>query len=89
MTLDLLLTPELWKSMPKTIVVVHNFGFVRVIFPANDPKEEPMIMDGDSAVVEGETNEIVKWLKPFDGVAVGCGIPQLEKFEIMHIDENL
>jgi hypothetical protein len=89
MTLDLLLTPELWKTMPETITVVHNFGFIRVIFPANDPKEEPLIINGDSAVVEGEQDEIVKWLKPFDGVAIGCGSPQLEKFTIMHIDENL
>lgn len=89
MTLDLLLTPELWKSMPDTITVTHNFGFTRVIFPAINPKEESLIMDGDSAVIEGETSEVIKWLKPFDGVAVGCGIPQLEKFEIMHIDETL
>ena len=42
-------------------------------------------MIGDNAVVRGETEEIVKWLKPFDGVAVGVGSPQMEKFEIKHI----
>lgn len=89
MKLDLLLTPELWKSMPETITVTHNFGHIQVIFPAKNSKEYPLIMGGDSAVVEGETSEVIKWLKPFDGVAVGCGSPQLEKFTIMHIDETL
>lgn len=89
MKLDLLLTPELWKSMPETITVIENFGNIQVIFPAINPKENPLVINGDSAIVEGETSEIVKWLKPIDGVAVGCGSPQLEKFRIMHIDENL
>lgn len=90
MTLNLLLTPELWKDMPETITVVHNFGHIQVIFPPLNPKEHPLMMGGDNAVVEGETNEIIKWLKPFDGIAVGVGgSPQFEQFEIRHIDENL
>ena len=75
--------------MPDTIKETFNFGRIQVIFPAINPKEHPLMMAGDSAVIEGEQDEIVKWLKPFDGVAIGCGSPQLEKFTIMHIDENL
>jgi hypothetical protein len=89
MTVQLLLTPELWKTMPETITVTHNFGMIRVIFPALEEEKEPLIMDGDNTVVEGKTDEFIKWLKPFDGVAVGNGIPQTEQFEIMHIGENL
>jgi hypothetical protein len=76
-------------TMPNTIKETFNFGHIQVIFPALNPRGHPLMMVGDSAVIEGEQSEIVKWLKPFDGVAIGCGSPQLEKFTIMHIDENL
>lgn len=86
MELNLLLTKELKASMPSTIEIVINFGEIRVVFPDENNQihiEDDMI--GDNAVVRGETEEIVKWLKPFDGVAVGVGSPQMEKFEIKHI----
>jgi hypothetical protein len=89
MTIDLLLTLEMRETMPDTIKEVFNFGNTQVVFPAINPKEDPLIIVGDSVVLEGETDEIVKWLKPFDGVAVGCGVPQLERFTIMHINDNL
>ena len=90
MTINLLMTPELWKSIPATMTVVQNFGAIQVIFPAEDPKEEPLIIDGDNTVLDGETDEIIKWLKPFNGFAMGVGgSPQFEKFEIRHIDKNL
>jgi hypothetical protein len=49
-----------------------------------------MTLSGDNAIIEGEENDIVKWLKPFDGVAVGTGrSPQFEQFTIMHIKDEL
>ena len=43
-------------------------------------------MEGDNAVIEGEQQDVIDWLKPFDGVAIGRGgSPQFEQFEIMHI----
>jgi hypothetical protein len=89
MTVQLLLTDEVKASMPETVKVPFNFGRTQVIFPALKEGEEPLVMFGDNAVIEAETDVIIKWLKPFDGVAIGNGIPQMEKFEIMHIDENL
>jgi hypothetical protein len=89
MTVQLLLTDELKATMPKTVKVTFNFGRIEVIFPALKEGEEPLVMFGDNAVIEAETDVIIKWLKPFDGVAVGNGIPQTEQFEIMHIGENL
>lgn len=89
MTVQLLLTDELKASMPETVSVPYNFGRIQVMFPPLEGYKDPLIMYGDNAIVEAETSEIIKWLKPYDGVAVGNGVPQMEKFEIMHIDENL
>jgi hypothetical protein len=90
MTLNILLTDEIKATMPKTVKMVMNFGRIQVIFPAINPYDENLVMFGDNAVVEAETNEVIKWLKPFDGIAIGVGgSPQFEQFEIKHIDENL
>jgi hypothetical protein len=86
----LLLTPEIKKAMPDTITEQHNFGNIKVIFPAVDGSdEEDLILSGDNAVVEGDKDEIIKWLKPFDGVPVGDGFPQGERFTIMHIKDDV
>jgi hypothetical protein len=89
MIIDLLLTSKIKATMPDTIKINFNFGKIGVIFPSKKANEVDMIMYGDSVVIEGDKEEIIKWLKPFDGIAVGCGTPQLEKFTIMHINENL
>jgi hypothetical protein len=75
--------------MPDTIKVIHNFGEISVRFEALDPKDQPEYWIGDNAVVEGEKDEVVKWLKPFDGVAIGCGSPQLERFTIRSIKKDM
>jgi len=90
MTTQILLTDELKATMPETVKVVFNFGRIQVRFPAlNGNENEALMMFGDNAVVEAETDVMIKWLKPFDGIAIGNGVPQMEKFEIMHIAENL
>lgn len=90
MTVHILLTDEVRATMPETVKEVFNFGRIQVRFPAlNGNDNEALMMFGDNAVVEGETQEIINWLKPFDGVAIGNGSPQMESFTIMHIDENL
>jgi hypothetical protein len=90
MTVQLLLTDEIKATMPETINVLFNYGRIQVRFPAlNGNDKEALMMFGDNAVLEGDADEFVKWLKPFDGIAVGNGVPQMESFSIMHIDENL
>lgn len=89
MTIDLLLTSEMRETMPETVKITFNFGHTMVRFPALDPKEEPFFMAGDSVVLEVDSDVFVKWLKPFDGVAIGCGVPQLENFTIHHIKDEL
>jgi len=86
----LLLTPEIKRAMPDTIKELINYGRISVIFPAlEDSGEEDMILSGENAIIEGEQDEIVKWLKPFDGVPVGDGFPQGEHFTIMHIKDDV
>ena len=89
MKLPILLTSEVKATMPKTIKVLANFGHTQVRFPAVKENADPLILIGDNAVVEGSEEDIIKWLKPFDGVAIGGESPQLEQFTIMHIDKNL
>jgi len=88
--INLLLTDELKATMPKTIKVLANFGEIEVIFPHREGDEMDTYMVGDNAVIEGSEEDFIKWLKPFDGVAVGVGgSPQFEQFEIRHIDKSL
>lgn len=89
MTVQILLTDELKATMPETVKVVFNFGRIQVRFPAIKEEDAPLMMFGDNAVIEAETDVVIKWLKPFDGIAIGNGVPQMEQFSIMHIDENL
>lgn len=88
MMVHILLTDEVKATMPETVKVAHNFGRIHVVFPPREGYKDSLSMFGDNAVVEGETQEIVKWLKPFDGVAIGNGVPMTEQFTIMHIAEN-
>jgi len=86
MTLNILLTDELKATMPETIKITMNFGEIRVIFPSEKKNERAHYMVGDNAVLLGDAEEFKKWLKPFDGVAVGVGgSPQFERFEIKHV----
>lgn len=89
MKLHLLLTPEIKATMPETIKIIYNFDKISVIFRAIEPENKNKMLEGENAVVEGETQEIINWLKPFDGVPIGNGVPQMEEFTIMHIKDNL
>lgn len=88
MKLHILLTDEVKATMPETVKEVYNAGRIQVVFPALVEGNPPDNMYGDNAIVEAETSDIVKWLKPFDGVAIGDGVPQLEHFTIMHINDE-
>ena len=88
--INLLLTDELKATMPESIKITMNFGEIRVIFPPEVKGEKALYMTGDNAVIDGSEEDLIKWLKPFDGVAVGVGgSPQFEKFEIRHIAKDL
>ena len=85
MRLNLLLTPEVRATMPKTVKIIQDFGHTHVVFPDENNNIEHSLI-GNNAVLEASEADIIAWLKPFDGIAVGTGgSPQMEKFTIMHI----
>ncbi len=79
MQLHLLLTTDIAQTMPESCKVVHDFGTLTVIFADKTRKT------GLHCVVEDTEENIIKWLKPFDGFIKGNGSPQLEQFTICHI----
>lgn len=81
MTLHLLLTPAIAKTMPnKECKMVHDFGQLEVVF--EDHRE-----NGKHCIIEAERDTIIKWLKPFDHFVIGKGSPFMEQFEIVHIND--
>jgi len=85
MKLDLLLTDEIAATKPESAKVIMDFGKIEVIFKANNCCDEDMIATGIHCVIEDETENIQNWLRPFDGVIIGDGNPQLQNFSIMHV----
>ena len=83
MKLHLLLTTDIALTKPKTCKIIMNFGWLVVRFGDNTEKE------GIHCVVEDETDNIVGWLKQYDGIVKGNGNPITEQFEIVHIKDNL
>lgn len=81
MHLHLLLTPEL-SPIPKTCKIVHDFGPLVVVFDGFDK-------EGKHCVVEDTQENIITWLKPFDGFVKGNGNPMMESFTIVHVKEGL
>lgn len=87
MAFALLITPEMMNTIPKDVEILQNFGETTAVFP-NEKGEITNKITGDHCVVQAKDDnlEVLKdWLRPFDGVAVTQGNPQLEQFEIMHI----
>ena len=90
MIANLLLTKELKASLPESIKITFNFGEITVVFPPAEGETDWLDMVGDNAVLDGPDEDFIKWLKPFDGFALGVGgSPQFEKFEIRHIANDL
>ena len=79
----LLVTPEMKEVMPESIEVLFTAGTIYVCFEDIDD------MEGENMLLEGDQDVFVEWLKPFDGIAVGNGVPQLEQFSIMHIKDDV
>jgi hypothetical protein len=79
----LLITYDMKQSMPKSIKILDDYGAVTAVF------ENHKCVRGDHCIIEGEEKDIVKWLAPFDGIAVGQGSPMFQQFTIMHIKDTL
>lgn len=85
MLLHLLLTPVIGPSKPKTTQIVHDFGYLDVVFESENSKDEPTIYNGIHCIVEDTEENLVNWLKPFDFFIKGNGVTMMEEFEIVHI----
>lgn len=90
----LLLTSRLKEKMPSTIKVIFNAGSIKIIVEGNEDNNLPGFSEytnnlnicvGENVIIEGEKEEIITWLKPFNALWIGNGIPQLESFTIMHV----
>lgn len=67
--------------VPKNIEVVQDFGQVSITTTGSE------VIGGSHMMVEGSERALKDWLRPFDGVWVGVGSPQMQEFEVMHIGE--
>jgi hypothetical protein len=80
--LHLLLTDDISKTKPETCKVIMNFGTLSVFFADE-------IRTGLNCIVEDTDENIVNWLKPYDGFVKGVGSPMLERFSIVHISNAI
>lgn len=79
MKLHLLLTDDIAQTKPETCKIVMDFGQLMVRFGDDSTRT------GLHCVVEDTEENIVEWLRPFDGFVKGSGTPQFEQFTIAHI----
>ena len=84
MTINLLVSHEM-NPVPDDIKVIENYGKLTLFRDLNHPPE--MYYTGEHMIVSGTEEAMKNWLRKFDGVWVGNGIPMLEHFTIMHVGE--
>lgn len=77
MTIHLLIQDAM-LPVPNDITTVEDYGKISVV-------TDDGIIEGRHAVVDASEESLKNWLRPFDGVWVGEGPPQLQVFEVMHI----
>lgn len=65
--------------VPDNIKIIENWGYVGLAGSTTY---------GDHMAIEGTEEAISDWLRPFKGVYVGRGTPQLQKFDVMHVKES-
>jgi hypothetical protein len=83
MFINLLLTEELEATLTSNIEITHCWDDnVTVVFPNKT-------LTGKHVTLHGEKEYFIQWLKPFDSIPIGVGVPQFQKFEIVHIKDNL
>ena len=88
MQLHLLLTSDIRETRPNSCKILMDFGQLKVVFEKTETKGQH-IEEGLHCVVEGEKEDIISWLKPYDRIVVGDGNPMFERFYIKHIKEGI
>jgi len=74
-----LLVEDKIRPIPEDVKVLFDWDTVSIITADKNGAS------GSHMMVEGTPESIKNWLRPFDGVWVGVGAPQLQQFEIKHI----
>ena len=82
MRLHLLLTNDIREKMPSTTKIINEWGMLRVMFG------QEKSYYGLHCFVEDTEENLINWLKQFDGFLKGDGSPVFETFEIVHISDN-
>lgn len=84
MKLNILLTENLKKTIPNNVSIDFNYGETKVIFPPTTSDDDIIVKVGDNVIINGENEEIAKWLKPFKTVVINkTDTPKFEKFELL------
>jgi hypothetical protein len=81
-----MLVEEKLGDVPKELEVLQDFGELQVVFDATEENDR-MILNGKHMALRGDDEVFVKWLKPFDGIAIGEGSPMCQQFNIHHIKQ--
>jgi len=87
MQIHLLLTSKVRATMPDTIKTIFSTSIS--IFELDKYGDRTGIVYGDNAILEGKKSDIINWLKEFDEIWVGNGIPQTEEFHKDSIKNDL
>lgn len=78
LTFAMLVTDEV-KPVPATVTVVENWGITTITTEAG-------LVYGEHMLLAAPEDAFKNWLRPFNGVWIGKGLPALEQFEAMHIE---
>ena len=78
----MLLEPAQNATRPKSCKIEFDWGQLVVVVGDDHIR-------GTHCVINGPKEDIIKWLKPFDGVLIGNGNPMMEKFKVSHIKKSL
>jgi hypothetical protein len=81
MQLVMLLQSDMWP-VPEQIEIEASWGDVCVV-----NGEGQLVAQGEHVLLSGPAGAFKDWLRPFDGVWVGVGIPMEQRFEAMHIKD--
>ncbi len=88
MKLHLLLTPDIAATRPESVKVIADWGDLIIVHQPEEQVPTKMHCQGRHCFVEGSEQDIVTWLKPFDGFWQGDGNPMAESFHIAHIKQG-
>lgn len=79
MLLHILVTPNIIASKPENISVFQDYGHLQVIFE-DEETGEIETERGYHQILDGEPKSFTDWLKDFEYVVIGNGVPMMESF---------